>query len=59
MPQNVFSNRLAPFGFNYFDMLVSDFLHEMELGVWKATFIQLLRLLDAFGPTLPNELDLR
>jgi len=29
-----------------FDMLVVDLLHEVELGVWKAIFIHLLRLLD-------------
>jgi hypothetical protein len=27
-------------------MLVVDLMHEFELGVWKAIFIHLLRILD-------------
>ncbi len=30
-------------------MLVVDLLHEFELGVWKAIFTQLLRILYAAG----------
>lgn len=30
-------------------MLVVDQLHEFELGVWKATFTHLLRILYAYG----------
>jgi hypothetical protein len=31
-------------------MLVVDFLHEFELGVWKATFIHIIRILYAAVP---------
>lgn len=37
------------FGVNVFNLLVPDLLHEFELGVWKATFTHLLRLLLAAG----------
>jgi len=33
--QNAFSNRLQPLGFNFFEMLVVDLLHEFELGYGK------------------------
>ena len=57
--QNAFSEKLAPLGFNMFNMLVVDLLHEVELGVWKAVFIHLLRLLDCHGECLKHELDRR
>jgi len=31
-------------------MLVVDFLHEFELGVWKALFTHLIRILHAAAP---------
>jgi hypothetical protein len=40
-------------------MFVVDLLHEVELGVWKALFIHLLRILEAVDKTLVNELDRR
>ena len=55
--QNVFSEHLGNFGFNMFDMVVVDLLHEVELGVWKAIFIHLLRILDRQDPSLKHELD--
>jgi hypothetical protein len=57
--QNAFSERLSPLGFNMFLMLLVDLLHEFELGVWKAVFIHLLRMLHATDPTLVHELDRR
>jgi hypothetical protein len=57
--QNAFSDRLFRFSFNLFDMLVTDLLHEVELGVWKSLFIHLLRLLEASGSGLINKLDKR
>jgi hypothetical protein len=57
--QNAFSDKLSPLGFNMFDMLVVDLLHEVELGVWKAVFIHLLRLLDCVDGKLKHELDRR
>jgi hypothetical protein len=40
-------------------MLVVDLMHEIELGVWKALFIHLLRILDSIDGTLLHELDRR
>lgn len=42
-------------------MLVVDLLHEFELGVWKAIFTHLLRILDAAarGGRLTAELNRR
>ncbi|KJA20593.1 hypothetical protein HYPSUDRAFT_101131, partial [Hypholoma sublateritium FD-334 SS-4] len=40
---------LSKFGFDYHDMLVVDFMHEFELGVWKALFKHLLRILFVHG----------
>jgi hypothetical protein len=40
-------------------MLVVDLLHEFELGVWKALFIHLLRMLEARDKKLLDELDRR
>lgn len=34
-------------------------MHEVDLGVWKSLFIQLLRLLEATGKGLLNALDVR
>lgn len=59
LSQNAFSRRLQPLGFNMFDMLVVDLLHEFELGVWKHLFIHLLRILACVNPGLLHELDRR
>jgi len=40
-------------------MLVVDLLHEFELGVWKAVFIHLLRMLDTLKVDALSELDRR
>lgn len=56
---NAFSKRLSSFGFNLYQMFVVDILHEFELGIWKALFIHLLRMLYAVDKTLVNELDRR
>ncbi|KZT63977.1 hypothetical protein DAEQUDRAFT_815297 [Daedalea quercina L-15889] len=47
--QSAFSVRLADTGFNFYSVFVPDVLHEFELGVWKAIFIHLLRILYAEG----------
>ncbi|KAF8833375.1 hypothetical protein BDN67DRAFT_992851 [Paxillus ammoniavirescens] len=44
---NAFSAWLSHTGFDFFQMLVIDMLHKFELGVWKAIFIHLLRILDS------------
>jgi hypothetical protein len=59
MFQNAFSRKLSPLGFNFFLMLVVDLLHEFELGVWKALFIHLLRILHAANKTSISELNRR
>jgi hypothetical protein len=40
-------------------MLAVDLMHEFELGVWKALFLHLLRILESVNPNLLNELDRR
>ena len=57
--QNAFSRKLSPFGFNPYRMLVVDLMHDFELGVWKALFIHLLRILEAYDKALLVELDRR
>ena len=56
--QNAFS-KLAKFGFNFYLMLVVDFMHEFELGVWKSLFTHLLRILVAHGNGAVQNLDRR
>jgi hypothetical protein len=56
--QNAFSS-LSKFGLNLYKMLVVDFMHEWELGTWKATFIHLIRILVAHGETSVQELNRR
>jgi hypothetical protein len=59
LTQNAFSERLQEFGFDFHRMLVPDLLHEFELGVWKATFIHLLRTLQYFAKASLQKLDER
>jgi hypothetical protein len=40
-------------------MLVVDLMHEFELGVWKALYIHLLRILHSVSDSLVAELDRR
>ncbi|KAF9237846.1 hypothetical protein BU15DRAFT_75648 [Melanogaster broomeanus] len=47
--RSTFSTRLARFGVNFYSLFVPDLLHEFELGVWKAIFTHLLRVLYAHG----------
>ncbi|KAH7920743.1 hypothetical protein BV22DRAFT_1020666 [Leucogyrophana mollusca] len=44
---NAFAQKLGPLGLDPFRMLVVDFMHECELGTWKALFTHLIRLLYA------------
>lgn len=48
--QNAFVEKLGPLGFQTYPMFVVDLMHEFELGVWKATFIHILRVLNAAAP---------
>ena len=45
--------------FNFVKLFVVDLLHEFELGVWKATFTHLLRILHAAGDDAIQELNRR
>ncbi|EPQ53855.1 hypothetical protein GLOTRDRAFT_44791 [Gloeophyllum trabeum ATCC 11539] len=56
---NTFSARLSAFGFNFFRMLAVDLMHEFELGVWKAVFTHLIRILEAHDVNTVNELNRR
>ena len=47
--QNAFIERLGP-DFDLSRMLVVDFMHEFELGVWKSLFTHLIRILYAAAP---------
>ncbi|KAL0566510.1 hypothetical protein V5O48_015503 [Marasmius crinis-equi] len=57
--RNTFSKRLLPFGVNFYQMLVPDILHEFELGVWKAVFTHLLRILCCLGGDSIQKLNAR
>ncbi|THU91087.1 hypothetical protein K435DRAFT_820957 [Dendrothele bispora CBS 962.96] len=56
---NTFSERFYEFGVNFFLMFVPDVLHELELGVWKAVLVHLIRILFAYGNDTVQELDAR
>ena len=57
--QNSFTRFLSPHGFDIFQALTVDLLHEFELGVWKAVFIHLIRILLSIDAALVHELDHR
>ena len=59
IPQNAFSARLAAFGLNQFSLFVVDLMHEVEIGIWRALLIHLLRILDCIDASLLTELDRR
>jgi len=40
-------------------MFIPDLLHEFELGVWKAFFIHMMRILYAIGQDAIQELNFR
>jgi hypothetical protein len=40
-------------------MMVVDLMHEVELNVWKAILIHLMRILDCQSEALKHELDRR
>ncbi|KAI0069759.1 hypothetical protein K474DRAFT_1687673 [Panus rudis PR-1116 ss-1] len=57
--QNAFSDKLSEFGFDFFTMFAVDLMHEFELGVWKAIFTHLLRMLVCLGSNAIQELNKR
>ncbi|KAF4568042.1 hypothetical protein EYR36_010050 [Pleurotus pulmonarius] len=56
--RNAFA-KLYPLGFNYYSIFLPDLLHELELGVWKAVFMHLIRMLHFIGPTAVAALNSR
>jgi hypothetical protein len=42
-----------------FVMFLVDLMHEVELGIWRALFTHLLRILNAVDKSLLHELDRR
>lgn len=61
LDENAFVDKLGPLGFDAFRILIVDFMHECELGTWKALFVHLVRLLYALpgGDGLVARLDNR
>ncbi|RPD82127.1 hypothetical protein L226DRAFT_541597 [Lentinus tigrinus ALCF2SS1-7] len=57
--RSAFSTRLYDFGFDVYQMLVPDPMHEFELGVWKSTFTHLIRVLISAGGDRVQQLDVR
>ncbi|TFK88006.1 hypothetical protein K466DRAFT_645664 [Polyporus arcularius HHB13444] len=57
--RSAFADKLAEFGLNVYDLLVPDLMHEFELGVWKAVFTHLVRVLIAAGGDRVQEMDRR
>jgi hypothetical protein len=57
--QNAFSAALAEFGFNIFNCVPNDLMHEVESGTWRSTFIHLLRMLDCVGDNATQSLNWR
>ncbi|KAI0666052.1 hypothetical protein C8Q78DRAFT_985227 [Trametes maxima] len=57
--QSAFSRRLAVFGFDIYQALVPDVMHEFELGVWKSIMTHLVRILTVVGASSVNELNAR
>ncbi|KAF6744864.1 hypothetical protein DFP72DRAFT_1078071 [Ephemerocybe angulata] len=49
--QNAFSDRLSSFGLDIYSLPAVDILHEVEIGIWKDLFIQLLRMLEVVDKT--------
>jgi hypothetical protein len=58
-PQNIFSTKLNHAGLEYHSLFVVDLLHEFELGVWKAIFTHLMRILQAIGGNAVQDLNKR
>jgi hypothetical protein len=57
--QNAFSTLLGDLGLDVFHLLVPDILHEFEVGIWKAVFTHLIRMLQSINEELVYELDQR
>ncbi|KAI0693618.1 hypothetical protein C8T65DRAFT_585633 [Cerioporus squamosus] len=47
--RSAYSIKLREHGFNFYSLFAPDFMHEVELGVWKTIFTHLMRILHAVG----------
>lgn len=57
--QSAFISALSEFGLDFFSLFVVDLMHEFELGVWKAVFTHLVRILHTQGADIIAEFDRR
>ena len=57
--QSAFISALSKFGLDFFSLFVVDLMHEFELGVWKAVFIHLVRILHTQDAEVIAEFDRR
>lgn len=47
--QSAYSIRLQEHNFNFYSLFAPDFMHEVELGVWRTIFTHYMRILHAVG----------
>lgn len=59
MSKNGFSKRLHKLGFDFFQMIVVDLMHEFELGIWKAVLKHLIRMLYTISEGVVHEMNNR
>ncbi|KIL62147.1 hypothetical protein M378DRAFT_13086 [Amanita muscaria Koide BX008] len=57
--RSAYSTKLLSHGLNFYSLFVPDLMHEVELGVWKALFKHLLRILHAYGNDTIQKLNSR
>ncbi|KAF8512575.1 hypothetical protein JB92DRAFT_3169848 [Gautieria morchelliformis] len=57
--QNTLYSRITAPSFNKYQVFPVDIMHEVELGVWKAGFMHLIRLLNALSPDQVHKLNKR
>ncbi|CUA77715.1 putative ubiquitin carboxyl-terminal hydrolase FAF-Y [Rhizoctonia solani] len=57
--KNAFSLCLREHGFDYHRMMVVDFMHDIELGVWKNILTHLIRIIQASGAQVEGEFNTR
>ncbi len=57
--QSAYSIRLREHNFNFYSLFAPDFMHEVELGVWKSVFTHHMRILDAAGEDCVQTFNIR
>lgn len=57
--QNVFVERLGVGAVDPYAMMVSDFMHEIELGVWKDLIHHIVRIFHCMGEEYVRSFDKR